>query len=571
LIDFFSSKFYFDHRAMVEPIVLAKQRRALFSSSSHSSPKSSCHFTLTFAQSIDGSVSAVSSLPLSLSSPASFVMTHSLRAIHDALVVGVGTLLVDNPTLNTRLVDGPSPCPIILDRRLRSPIDSKCFQRDKDSLEERPAIILTGRRGLFQSSDQSLLASLSTPLTSSSPPFPPAIQTISLSQARASLISLSLGQDTAHELDQSKLERLCTLLETHHALTVIALPCARIVNAQSVLPVLSPSQQPDHSFHPLIGSALCTCDDPTSSLDRVDDFSLPWNEIRAALSPRFDSVMIEGGATVIESLLSLLHEPDCLIDSVLITVAPTFVGGTRTLTRFLSSMPRLHDVVIEQCDRDAIILGSTRQGCQPFFYLERVSHLSRYLASVSRVSRLVLSSFSSLLCSNPSSNIFLCLSFLGALSLAISSLFSHHKMLTSAPRFRHNRLRMRFILFLFVCVTLIFVSRRWKKTRELDRKGPLSSAPFQSNDAEDSDPIADTDTPLLTKISARRDDRDSLRLAIGSSLLPQVEGTLSTRIAALLQSMKQQQARSTRRSLSVELQAESSCLVITQLRKFAVT
>lgn len=33
-------------------------------------------------------------------------MTHALRGMHDGIMVGVGTVIADNPSLNTRLVPG---------------------------------------------------------------------------------------------------------------------------------------------------------------------------------------------------------------------------------------------------------------------------------------------------------------------------------------------------------------------------------------------------------------------------------------------------------------------------------
>jgi 3,4-dihydroxy 2-butanone 4-phosphate synthase/GTP cyclohydrolase II len=48
-------------------------------------------------------------------------LTHSLRAMHDAILVGIGTVLADNPRLNVRLVAGKDPQPVILDSRLRFP------------------------------------------------------------------------------------------------------------------------------------------------------------------------------------------------------------------------------------------------------------------------------------------------------------------------------------------------------------------------------------------------------------------------------------------------------------------
>jgi GTP cyclohydrolase II len=77
--------------------------------------------TLSYAQSLDGSIADRPGHPLALSGEASMVFTHSLRAAHDAILVGIGTVLADNPRLNVRLVAGKSPQPVIVDSRLRFP------------------------------------------------------------------------------------------------------------------------------------------------------------------------------------------------------------------------------------------------------------------------------------------------------------------------------------------------------------------------------------------------------------------------------------------------------------------
>ncbi len=77
--------------------------------------------TLSYAQSLDGSIATRSGRPLALSGPESMTLTHSLRACHDAILVGIGTVLADNPRLTVRLVAGKNPQPVIVDSRLRFP------------------------------------------------------------------------------------------------------------------------------------------------------------------------------------------------------------------------------------------------------------------------------------------------------------------------------------------------------------------------------------------------------------------------------------------------------------------
>lgn len=81
--------------------------------------------TLSYAQSLDGSIAAVQGAPLSISGGASLGMTHRLRAAHDAILVGIGTVLADDPRLTVRLADGSHPIPVVLDTKLRFPLDAQ--------------------------------------------------------------------------------------------------------------------------------------------------------------------------------------------------------------------------------------------------------------------------------------------------------------------------------------------------------------------------------------------------------------------------------------------------------------
>jgi 3,4-dihydroxy 2-butanone 4-phosphate synthase/GTP cyclohydrolase II len=87
--------------------------------------------TLTYAQSLDGSIAARPGHPLAISGPASQTFTHALRAVHDAILVGIGTVLADNPALTVRLVPGPHPRPVIMDTRLRLPAYARLLREGR--------------------------------------------------------------------------------------------------------------------------------------------------------------------------------------------------------------------------------------------------------------------------------------------------------------------------------------------------------------------------------------------------------------------------------------------------------
>lgn len=87
--------------------------------------------TLSYAQSIDGCIGSVAGGPLAISGPAALRLTHALRAQHDAILVGIGTVLADNPRLTVRFVDGPSPQPVIVDTHARLPLDAALWQHPK--------------------------------------------------------------------------------------------------------------------------------------------------------------------------------------------------------------------------------------------------------------------------------------------------------------------------------------------------------------------------------------------------------------------------------------------------------
>jgi len=77
--------------------------------------------TVTYAQSVDGSIAGRNREQLRLSGDASMCLTHHLRAAHDAILVGIGTVLSDDPRLTVRRAPGKNPQPVVLDTHFRTP------------------------------------------------------------------------------------------------------------------------------------------------------------------------------------------------------------------------------------------------------------------------------------------------------------------------------------------------------------------------------------------------------------------------------------------------------------------
>ena len=77
--------------------------------------------TVTYAQSVDGSIAGRNREQLRLSGDESMCLTHHLRAAHDAILVGIGTVMADDPRLTVRQVTGRDPQPVVLDTHFRTP------------------------------------------------------------------------------------------------------------------------------------------------------------------------------------------------------------------------------------------------------------------------------------------------------------------------------------------------------------------------------------------------------------------------------------------------------------------
>lgn len=202
--------------------------------------------TLTFAQSADGKIAGEGRRMVKISGDASMRMTHMyakfkaeadvrMRVRHDAILVGIGTLLNDDPRLNARLLSGVPvdalPRPVVLDSHLRMPLGCRLLTQ------------LAAGEGL-------------APLVIAARPLP--------------------TEEAAWSERRTALER---------------------AGAQVL------------------------------AVDAGDNRAmLPWAAVRGALAQEhLWSVMVEGGATVIDSLL-VAHEKEPCVDMVIITQSAAEIG-----------------------------------------------------------------------------------------------------------------------------------------------------------------------------------------------------------------------------------------------------
>jgi GTP cyclohydrolase II len=109
------------------------------------------YVVVKLAQTLDGRVATSTGDSRWISGGEERRVTHALRAAVDAVLVGIGTVMADDPQLTVRLVPGASPIRVVLDARLRIPTTARVLDERAASCVYTTDAAPAGRRMALRS------------------------------------------------------------------------------------------------------------------------------------------------------------------------------------------------------------------------------------------------------------------------------------------------------------------------------------------------------------------------------------------------------------------------------------
>lgn len=102
-------------------------------------PQKRPYVILAAAMTLDGKIASTSG-DSKISSPHDLKELHRLRSHADAVMIGIGTELIDNPSLTVRMIKGRNPTRIVVDSSARTPLNSRIL------VGGHPVIIATSKK-----------------------------------------------------------------------------------------------------------------------------------------------------------------------------------------------------------------------------------------------------------------------------------------------------------------------------------------------------------------------------------------------------------------------------------------
>ena len=114
----------------VETGLLAAEARALNAAYVHHRETGRPFVLLKLAQTLDGRIATRNGHSQWITGEAARKRVHLIRSRADAVLVGIDTVLADDPRLTVRHVEGRQPRRIVLDSRARTPLDARMLNGD---------------------------------------------------------------------------------------------------------------------------------------------------------------------------------------------------------------------------------------------------------------------------------------------------------------------------------------------------------------------------------------------------------------------------------------------------------
>jgi len=111
------------------------------------------YVSLKLALSLDGRIATRTGESKWVTGPEARAKVHLLRSRNDAIAVGIGTALADNPRLTVRDAPGESPQRVVFDTKLRLPVTSRLVQTARTT----PTLVLCGHNAPIEA-EQALVA-----------------------------------------------------------------------------------------------------------------------------------------------------------------------------------------------------------------------------------------------------------------------------------------------------------------------------------------------------------------------------------------------------------------------------
>lgn len=121
-----------DHGIQVREHVMKEKCDALNQAFFHYIQTGRPYVTMKYAMTIDGKIAAYTGASKWVTGEEARHHVHEQRKKNTAIMVGIGTVLADDPMLNCRIEGGRDPVRIICDTHLKMPVTSKIVKTAKD-------------------------------------------------------------------------------------------------------------------------------------------------------------------------------------------------------------------------------------------------------------------------------------------------------------------------------------------------------------------------------------------------------------------------------------------------------